>query len=210
MEVGNSVRITGGKSKGFEGVVTGLNSVFIMIRFTKDKKNKPLFAETSKKVKRDYIEVIEPPPIEMPKDTDLKHVDILDEPDKNIFDMIDENIASNTFLPQNQDPIQEVIEVHEEVKVIKKDEDEDKYKKYGHMINENNVKEPAITIDDAINYRNDNQKLTFKMDAMCMFQNKACSEIADLRFEIKELKEQLADSCRLDKIEELKILINSI
>ena len=120
MEVGNSVRITGGKSKGFEGVVTGLNSVFIMIRFTKDKKNKPLFAETSKKVKRDYIEVIEPPPIEMPKDTDLKHVDILDEPDKNIFDMIDENIASNTFLPQNQDPIQEVIEVHEEVKVIKK------------------------------------------------------------------------------------------
>ena len=136
----------------------------------------------------------------MPKDTDLKHVDTFDEPNKDIFEMIDDKIASKVSY---KDPIQEVVE--EVVEVIKEDTITPPY-----MVNENNVKEPAITIDDAINYRNDNQKLTFKMDAMCMFQDKACQEIGDLKFEIKELKEQLADSCRLDKIEELKILINSI
>ena len=199
LKIDDCVLINGGKSKGYEGVITGLNNVFIMVRFTKDKKHTPLFADVSKKVKRAYISVIEPPAIEMPKDTDLKHVDTFDEPNKDIFEMIDDKIASKVSY---KDPIQEVVE--EVVEVIKEDT------KYGHMINENNVKEPAITIDDAINYRNDNQKLTFKMDAMCMFQDKACQEIGDLKFEIKELKEQLADSCRLDKIEELKILINSI
>jgi len=199
LKIDDCVLINGGKSKGYEGVITGLNNVFIMVRFTKDKKHTPLFADVSKKVKRAYISVIEPPAIEMPKDTDLKHVDTFDEPNKDIFEMIDDKIASKVSY---KDPIQEVVE--EVVQVIKEDT------KYGHMINENNVKEPAITIDDAINYRNDNQKLTFKMDAMCMFQDKACQEIGDLKFEIKELKEQLADSCRLDKIEELKILINSI
>lgn len=199
LKIDDCVLINGGKSKGYEGVITGLNNVFIMVRFTKDKKHTPLFADVSKKVKRAYISVIEPPAIEMPKDTDLKHVDTFDEPNKDIFEMIDDKIASKVSY---KDPIQEVVQ--EVVEVIKEDT------KYGHMINENNVKEPAITIDDAINYRNDNQKLTFKMDAMCMFQDKACAEIGDLKFQIKELKEQLADSCRLDKIEELKILINSI
>tara|TARA_R110001583_G_scaffold87344_1_gene228045 strand:- start:857 stop:1465 length:609 start_codon:yes stop_codon:yes gene_type:complete len=200
LKIDDCVLINGGKSKGYEGVITGLNNVFIMVRFTKDKKHTPLFADVSKKVKRAYISVIEPPAIEMPKDTDLKHVDTFDEPNKDIFEMIDDKIASKVSY---KDPIQEVVE--EVVEVIKEDTITPPY-----MVNENNVKEPAITIDDAINYRNDNQKLTFKMDAMCMFQDKACQEIGDLKFEIKELKEQLADSCRLDKIEELKILINSI
>tara|TARA_R110000824_G_scaffold196318_1_gene379508 strand:+ start:82 stop:672 length:591 start_codon:yes stop_codon:yes gene_type:complete len=196
MKVDDSVRIIGGKSKGFEGVITSLNNVFIMVRFTKDKKQTPLFAEVSKKVKRIYLEVIEPPPIEMPKDTDLKHVDNLEEPTQNIFDTIDEHIASHsTFLPQNQDKV--IKDVIEEVKPP-------------YMVNENNVKEPAMTMDDAINYRDDNVKLTYKMDAMMMFQNKACQEIGDLKFEIKQLKEQLDDSVCLDKIEELKKIINSI
>jgi gas vesicle protein len=212
MKVDDSVRIIGGKSKGFEGVITSLNNVFIMVRFTKDKKQTPLFAEVSKKVKRIYLEVIEPPPIEMPKDTDLKHVDNLEEPTQNIFDTIDEHIASHsTFLPQNQDKV--IKDVIEEVKEEVKEEPAEQVAsllKPPYMVNENNVKEPAMTMDDAINYRDDNVKLTYKMDAMMMFQNKACQEIGDLKFEIKQLKEQLDDSVCLDKIEELKKIINSI
>ena len=105
LKIDDCVLINGGKSKGYEGVITGLNNVFIMVRFTKDKKHTPLFADVSKKVKRAYISVIEPPAIEMPKDTDLKHVDTFDEPNKDIFEMIDEKIASKVSY---KDPIQEV------------------------------------------------------------------------------------------------------
>ena len=45
---------------------------------------------------------------------------------------------------------------------------------------------------------------------MVGFQSMACSEIADLKMEIKELRDQLNDSCRLDKIEQIKKLINTI
>ena len=204
MKIDDSVKIIGGKSKGCVGVITSLKKVFIMVRLTKDKKGEALFADSSKKVKRDYIEIIDPPAIEMPKEENLKYVDNVDDDslNKDIFKTIDEQIAStqSPFVAQSQD---KTVSFKEETEPLDD-------KKYGHMINENNVKEPAITIDDAINFRDENTKLIFKMDAMMMFQNKACEEIANLKFELKELKEQLGDSVRLDKIEELKNIINSI
>ena len=204
MKIDDSVKIIGGKSKGCVGVITSLKKVFIMVRLSKDKKGEALFADSSKKVKRDYIEIIDPPAIEMPKEENLKYVDNVDDDslNKDIFKTIDEQIAStqSPFVAQSQD---KTVTFTEETEPLDD-------KKYGHMINENNVKEPAITIDDAINFRDENTKLIFKMDAMMMFQNKACEEIANLKFEIKQLKEQLGDSVRLDKIEELKNIINSI
>ena len=45
---------------------------------------------------------------------------------------------------------------------------------------------------------------------MIGFQSAACAEIAELKMVIKELKEQLGDSVRLEKLEEIKKLLNSI
>jgi hypothetical protein len=218
MKIDDSVKIIGGKSKGCVGVITSLKKVFIMVRLTKDKKGEALFADSSKKVKRDYIEIIDPPAIEMPKEENLKYVDNVDDDslNKDIFKTIDEQIAStqSPFVAQSQD---KTVSFKEETEPLDKDENtftiyppNEHPKPLSYMVNENNVKEPAITIDDAINYRDENTKLIFKMDAMMMFQNKACEEISNLKFELKQLKEQLGDSVRLDKIEELKNIINSI
>ena len=78
------------------------------------------------------------------------------------------------------------------------------------LINENNVVMPAPTIDDAWNWKRDNEKLTLQLKSMVSFQSKACGEIAELQMVIKSLKEELGDSIRLDKIEQIKQLINSI
>jgi hypothetical protein len=197
IKIDDSVKICGGKSNKCEGIVTSLKNVFVLVRITKDKKGQPMFGDKPIKVKKSYIEVIAPPPIEMPTQDDLIVMDTSS--NQNIFETIDENIA-NPFLPQAQDnpvvaPLKQTI-----TEVVEPP----------YMVNENNVKEPAITIDDAINYRDDNVKLTFKMDSMVSFQNMACEEIGKLKFEIKQLKEQLGDSVRMDKLEEIKMLINSI
>ena len=68
----------------------------------------------------------------------------------------------------------------------------------------------SYTMDDALNWKKDNEKLTIQLESMVGFQSMACSEIADLKMEIKELRDQLNDSCRLDKIEQIKKLINTI
>ena len=77
-------------------------------------------------------------------------------------------------------------------------------------INENNVSSPAPTIDDALNWKRDNEKLNLQLQSMMGFQSSACAEIAELQMVIKDLKEQLSDSVRLHIIEELKTLVNSI
>ena len=127
----------------------------------------------------------------MPTQEDLVVVD------KDIFKTIE-----NPFLPQQQDkPLTEIVEVVEE-------EDVKPYVPPSFLINENNVKEPAPTIDDALNWKRDNQKLNLQLESMMSFQGNACAEIAELKMVIKELKEQLGDSTRNDKIEELKEFIN--
>jgi hypothetical protein len=210
MKIDDNVLITGGKSNKCEGIVTDLKNVFCLVRITKDKKGKSVFGDKSIKVKKTYLSVVEPPPIEMPTQEDLVVVD------KNIFDIIDENIASYPFLPQQQDTITSTIEeVHEETSesnpnLIYEEDAKNLAENKNIFINENNVSCSAPTIDDALNWKRDNEKLNIQLQSMMSFQGNACAEIAELQMVIKELKEQLGDSIRLEKIEELKNLINNI
>ena len=210
IKIDDNVLITGGKSNKCEGIVCDLKNVFCLVRITKDKKGKSVFGDKSIKVKKTYLEVIEPPPIEMPTQEDLVVVD------KNIFDTIDENIAASPFLPQSQDIITSTIEeVHEETgesnpNLVYQEDAKVLAENKSILINENNVSCPAPTIDDALNWKRDNEKLNLQLESMMSFQGNACAEIAELQMVIKELKEQLSDSCRLEKIEELKHLINNI
>jgi hypothetical protein len=123
---------------------------------------------------------------------------------------------ANPFLPQSQDIVTSTIEevdsetgednpnlvYEEDAKVLTEQKNV--------LINENNVYSPAPTIDDALNWRRDNEKLNLQLQSMISFQGNACAEIAELQMVIKELKEQLGDSIRLEKFQELKNLINNI
>jgi len=193
VKIDDSVKIIGGKSNKCEGIITSLKNVFVLVRITKDKMGKPVFGDKPIKVKKSYLDVIEPPPIEMPTQEDLVVVDTSNNQEKDIFETIDTAMKENKKVT--------ITEVVEEIK---------EEPKPSFLINENNVKEPAPTIDDALNWKRDNQKLNLQLQSMLGFQTAACSEIADLKMTINELKEQLSDSVRLEKIEELKILINSI
>jgi len=200
MKIDDCVRINGGKSNRCEGIVVSLMNKFCLIRITKDKKGVPLFGDKPTKVKKDYIEVISPPPLEMPNQSDLKPVDNLD-PNKDIFEIIDKKIIDGNSDPdsdhENSNPNE--LSQFKNIK-IKKD----------YMITENNVKTPAITIDDAMNLKEENWKMKTQLDSMMSFQSGACKEVADLKWIIKDLQEQLDDSVRLEHIEELKNIINKL
>ena len=199
MKVDDSVKITGGKSKNCEAIIMSIKAQFAMVKITKNKYGDAMFSDKPTKVKKIYCEHIEPSPIEMPSQEDLKVVDTLE--DDNIFDMLDKKLAQNK---KEDDSESDHFESNP-------NEIAEKKKKVDFMINENNVKEPAITMDDAINYREENTMLKFKMDSMVNFQSLACQEIAELKMDIKELKEQLADSIRLEKLESvLKKILDDI
>ena len=213
IKIDDNVLITGGKSNKCEAVVCDLKNVFCLVRITKDKHGKSVFGDKAIKVKKTYLEVIEPPPIEMPTQEDLVVVD-----NEDIFKTIDDALA-NPFLNQNQD---KKVTMKEEVEEINSDTGEDNpnlvYEEdakqladnKANLVNENNVYSPAPTIDDALNWKRDNEKLNLQLQSMVGFQCSACAEIAELKMVVKELKEQLGDSVRLDKLEEIKKLLNSI
>ena len=177
MNIGDSVKINGGASKGSEGIITSLKNVFAMVRLTKDKKGTPLFVDVSKKVKKCYVDIVEAPPIVMPSSDNLKHVDFIEEDvsHESIFETIDSVLKNKESLQTN---ITE--EVLEEL-----------------------VVEPEPTVDDNMNYKEDNEKLNYKMDSMMSFQIRACGEIADLKFADTKLRKRLRNATTLKEIKSI-------
>tara|TARA_R110000824_G_scaffold9011_4_gene40759 strand:- start:4930 stop:5559 length:630 start_codon:yes stop_codon:yes gene_type:complete len=199
MKVDDAIMINGGKSKKCYGTIISVKQKFALVKLTKDKKGDAIFGDKPVRVKKDYIVVCEQPPIEMPTNEDLKVVDTLDGQD--IFNTIDDMLLKNKKVEVDSSSDHENSNPNEIA---------EKKKQVNFMINENNVKEPAITMDDAINFRDENMMLKLKMDSMVGFQSLACEEIATLKMEIKELKEQVTDSVRLDKLEKLEKVFKEI
>jgi len=200
IKVDDCVRINGGKSKKCEGTIQSLMNTFALVRITKDKRGVPVFGDKATKVKKDYIKVIEPPPMEMPTEDDLKPVDSF-EPNKDIFDIMEQNLKPKNSIDEvvnesesdheNSNPN----ELSQQVKKVTIQEN--------YMINENNVKSPAITLDDAINLKEENWKLNVQLESMMSFQGFASKEVSELKLIIKKQQEQLDDSVRKVDIEEL-------
>jgi hypothetical protein len=206
MKVDDCVRINGGKSKKCEGVIQSLMNTFALVRITKDKKGAPIFGDKATKVKKEYINVIEPPPLEMPTEDDLKQIDSF-EPNKDIFEIIEQKLQPNNSL---EEVINEPDSDHENSNPNELSQTKKATIGESYMINENNVKSPAITMDDALNLKEENWKMKTQLDSMMSFQGEACKEVADLKWIIKDLQEQLDDSVRLEHIEELKNIINKL
>jgi hypothetical protein len=202
LKVDDVIKVTGGKSKKCVGVVQQIRNQFVYVKLTTDKHGKALFNDKPTKVKKIYTEVIDAPPMEMPSAENLQVVDTL-EPNKDIFDTIDQKLMESNISTLVEEVVVDSSSDHED----SNPNDIAEKKKVNFMINENNVKEPAITIDDAINFRDHNKLLQYQLDSMVGFQTAACGEIAELKCEIDELKEQLGDSVRKEKLEELKKLL---
>jgi hypothetical protein len=192
MKVDDCVRINGGKSKKCEGEVQSLMNTFALVRITKDKKGVAVFGDKPTKVKKDYIEVITPPPMEMPTENDLKQVDSF-EPNKDIFELIDKKLNDNTLTAS----------VEGDSSSDHENSNPNELSKQGYMVNENNVKQPLITIDDAMNLKEENWKLNVQLESMMSFQGFASKEVSELKLIIKKQQEQLDDSVRKVDIEEL-------
>jgi hypothetical protein len=199
MKVDDCVKINGGKSKKCEGVIQSLMNTFALVRITKDKRGVPVFGDKATKVKKEYINVIDPPPLQMPTEDDLKPIDSF-EPNKDIFEILEQNIKTKKSL---EEVVNESESDHE-------NSNPNELSQQNYMINENNVKSPAITMDDAMNLKEENWKMKTQLDSMMSFQGEACKEVADLKWIIKDLQEQLDDSIRLEHIEEIKNIINKL
>ena len=130
--IDDSVKMTGGKCKGCEGVIVNVMKQFCLVRLTKDKKGNPTFSEKPNKCKRDHITIITPPALEMPTNEDLKVVDDLD-PGSKLLDYIDKKIIGESNLTT------EIVE--------------EEPKQNATLIDENGIKSQLPTIDDAINLR---------------------------------------------------------
>jgi len=189
MNIGDSVKINGGASKGSEGVITALKNVFVMVRLTKDKKGTPLFVDVSKKVKKCYIDIVEAPPILMPSSDNLKHVDFVEEEvSEAIFETIDsvlKNKDTDTNLIYEVEP-----EPEPEPEVAEPP---------GSLAEP----EPEMSLDDYINCKEDNEKLNYKIDSMMAFQVRACGEIADLKFADTKLRKRLRNATTLKEIKSI-------
>jgi len=201
LKVDDYVEMTGGKCKKCKGVITGIMKQYVSVRLTYDKKGEALHSQKSNKVKREHIKLIDAPPIEMPTEDDLKPVDTL-EPNKDIFEVIDDKIKNKEPITTNVSESIEIVE-KEDKKVVK-------VNPTATFIDENNVSRPMLSIDDALNIRDENIRLKYQLESMVGFQSKACGEIAELKMTIDKLRDELSDSIRLEKVEELKSIINSL
>lgn len=208
LEIDNCVKMIGGKCKGCEGVIVNVMKLFASVRLTKDKQGKAIFLLKPKKVKRDHIEVIEPPALEMPSSTDLKPVDSL-EPNYNLIDEIDEKIIQASKTQNIETFIEEVTneETGESNPNLVYD---DSPKKNATLIDEHGVKSQLPTIDDALNLRDENQRLKLQIESLLSWQSHASAECAKHRKDYMDLKKKHEEEAVKYRKEELIALINDM
>jgi len=220
----DSVKMVGGKCKGCEGVIVKVMKLFCSVRLTKDKKGNPVFSDKPNKVKREHIVIIPPPPIEMPTSDDLKAVDDL-EPLSNIIDEIDQKLI-NESKTENVDTLIEEIttelkdarkQISTLIEEVNKETGEsnpnlvydDSPKHNATLIDEHGVQSELPTIDDALNLRDENQRLKLQVEALVGWQTHASAECAKYRKDYMDLKKRFDESI-VSKKDELIDLIKNL
>jgi len=191
LKIDDCVKMKGGKCKGAEGVVINIMKLFASVRLTKDKKGNPVFSDKPNKVKREHIEVIPPTPLEMPSTDDLKVVDDL-EPTKNLIDEIDAKLISESK--------------SENIKTIV----EEQPKLNATLVDEHGCSSELPTIDDAINLRDENQRLKLQIESLVSWQTHASAECAKHRKDYMDLKKKYDEEAVKYRKEELIALINKM
>jgi hypothetical protein len=222
IKVDDFVNVEGGKWKGHTAQMTSIRPTYCQMRLIKDKQGRPIEGNKTAKVKKCYLKKVEPKPIEMPSADQLVNVDVNNEVSETLFETIDKKLMENKSADNKE--VQEIIEVTE-LSPEEQSEVSDKNIKnsVSYIINENNVKSVALSMDDCENLQEENFKLKAQLESMLSFQADACKgedkwamiltackEIADLKWLLKDLQEQLDDSVRLEHIEDLKNIINKL
>jgi len=204
LKVDDCVKMKGGKNKGCEGVIVKIMKLFCSIRITKDKKGGSVFSDKPSKVKREHIIVIPPPAIEMPTDGDLKAVDDL-EPLSNLINDIDEKLI-------NESKTENIKGIIEEVEDIETGEKNPNLvyspKKNATLIDEHGCRSDLPTIDDAINLRDENQKLKLQIESLLSWQSRASEDCAKYRKDYDDLKKRFDESINSKKEDLLALIKN--
>ena len=208
------VKMVGGKCKGCEGVIVKVMKLFCSVRLTKDKKGNPVFSDKPNKVKREHIVIIPPPPIEMPSSDDLKAVDDL-EPHKNLLDEIDQKLINESktekvdtlmeeITSELKDARKQVSTLIEEVNTQTGEVNpnlvyDETPKHNATLIDEHGCSSELPTIDDAINLRDENQRLKLQVEALVSWQTHASAECAKYRKDHDDLKKRFNSLITLSK-----------
>jgi len=191
LKIDDCVKMKGGKCKGAEGVVVNIMKLFASVRLTKDKKGNPVFSDKPNKVKREHMEVIPPTPLEMPSNNDLKVVDDL-EPTKNLINEIDEKLI-------NESKTENIKTIVEEIP-----------KQNATLVDEQGCSSGLPSIDDALNLRDENQRLKLQIESLVSWQTHASAECAKYRKDYIDLKKKYDEEAVKYRKEELIDLIKNL
>jgi len=201
------VKMNGGKCKGCEGVIVSVMRQFCSVRLTKDKKGNALFSVKPNKVKRDHIEIIPATAVEMPTQDNLKVVDDL-EPTANLLNDIDNKLIEESKT-QNIKVVIEEVKNEETGEVDPNLVYDETPKKNAVIVDEHGCTRELPTIDDALNLKDENEKLKLQIEALVGWQSHASAECAKHRKDYMDLKKRFDDSI-VSKKDELIDLIKNL
>jgi len=184
---GDYVRMNGGAYKGWCGVVERMKPTFCIVEFKINKKGETIHTDRQKKCARKFMEVVPPEPMDMPTMDDCMVVDDVDNTlSKTLIEELTETLANNTSTPL--------------------------VSKTSMIINEECVPKPALMMDEAYEYKEENEKLKLELEYYRSVNiGELFKKLSLLEHEVEQLREAKKwQGIELDKLDGFKELLVKI
>ena len=198
---GSYVDITGGKYKGWCGVIHQMKPKFIMVEMKQNKKKEPVHALRIVKVGRHYVEMGSMPPIEMPSMEDVIVVD----------QFANEQADADKSFQGN--PVEEVLNEMKDP-TIESESDHDNgiaevNNKSTNMIKENYVECHLPTFDEIADIQRDLQEC---QELIRIYKNMKIDDLADelSKYKIQNLELVEENKAKENVIEQFKNLCDGL
>jgi hypothetical protein len=187
IQVGDSVKVIGGKHKHCVGILRELKPTFCKVELTQNVKKKITFPKPIlRKVKKGFMEHWQDDIlIEMPSASDLKVVDHFPDEEPNLMNTIEAALEKNKKEKHSNNNKEEDQEIVDQATAALKE---------GQSINENYVVEQAITMDGAEKWRAECLKLREEVAIYRLLRfadvPQIVSDIAQIRLDYARLYEE--------------------
>jgi hypothetical protein len=180
---GDYIRMNGGAYKGWCGVVERMKPTFCVVEFKINKKGETLHTDRLKKCARKFMEVVPPEPIEMPTMENCVVVDDVEETlPANLIEELEKTLEDNTTNKENI------------------------------MIDEDCVPRPALMMDEAYKYKEENEKLKLELAYYHSVNiGDLFRKLSLLEHEVEQLREAKKwQGVELEKLDGFKELLDKI
>jgi hypothetical protein len=201
IDKGSYVDVTGGKYKGWCGIIHQLKPKFAMIEMKQNKKNEPVHALKIVKVGRHYVKIGDMPPIEMPSMEDVVVVDQFANEQAEADKTVEES-PLETVLNEMKDPTQESESDHDNgIAEVNN--------KSMNMIKENYVVCHLPTFDEIADIQ---RELKECQELIHIYRNMKVDDLADelSKYKIQNLELIEENKAKENVIEGFKKLCNEI